>query len=174
MGHERGVHFFWCIPFRAMWRNGQGTWVMRILLVGGAGYIGSSIACHLLDKGHEPGIFDNFSTGKREAVPAGAFCREGDCGDSEALASALNDFGATAVIQLAASVRVEESVSDPWKYYFNNTTKSLTPDELYAVSAYILNLNGLIGAGDVIDAQSLPKVKMPNRDGFIPFPRQWK
>ena len=49
--------------------------------------------------------------------------------------------------------------------------KSLTADEVYAVSAYILALNGIIGAGDVIDAQSLPKVKMPNRDGFVPFPR---
>jgi cytochrome c len=39
------------------------------------------------------------------------------------------------------------------------------------VSAYILQLNGVIGADDVLDAQSLPKVKMPNRDGFIPFPR---
>jgi cytochrome c len=55
-----------------------------------------------------------------------------------------------------------------------NATKSMTPDELYAVSAYILNLNGVVGADEVIDAQSLPKVKMPNRDGFIPFPRQWK
>ena len=54
----------------------------------------------------------------------------------------------------------------PW-----NATKSLTGDELYAVSAYILHLNGVIGADDVLDAQSLPKVKMPNRDGFIPFPR---
>jgi len=52
-------------------------------------------------------------------------------------------------------------------------TKSLTNDELYAVSAYILNLNGVVGADDVIDAQSLPKVKMPNRDGFILFPRPW-
>jgi cytochrome c len=54
----------------------------------------------------------------------------------------------------------------PW-----NETKSLSNDELYAVSAYILHLNGVIGADDVIDAQSLPKLKMPNRDGFIPFPR---
>jgi mono/diheme cytochrome c family protein len=54
----------------------------------------------------------------------------------------------------------------PW-----NETKSLSNDELYAVSAYILHLNGVIGAMDVIDAQSLPKVRMPNRDGFIPFPR---
>ena len=55
-----------------------------------------------------------------------------------------------------------------------NETKSLTDDELYAVSAYLLNLNGVIGADDVIDAQSLSKVKMPNREGFILFPRPWK
>jgi len=54
----------------------------------------------------------------------------------------------------------------PWDH-----PKSLTDDEVYAVCAYILNLNGLIGAGDRLDAQSLPKVRMPNRDGFIPFPR---
>ena len=50
-------------------------------------------------------------------------------------------------------------------------SKSLTADELYAVSAYILNLNGIVGSNDVIDAQSLPNVRMSNRDGFIPFPR---
>jgi cytochrome c len=50
--------------------------------------------------------------------------------------------------------------------------KSLTNDEVYAVSAYILNLNGIIAGGDVLDARSLPNVKMPNRDGFIPFPRE--
>ncbi|MEA2989557.1 MAG: S-disulfanyl-L-cysteine oxidoreductase SoxD, partial [Alphaproteobacteria bacterium] len=53
-------------------------------------------------------------------------------------------------------------------------SKSLTDDEVYAVSAYILNLNGIIAANDVMDAQSLPKVRMPNRDGFIPFPRNPK
>lgn len=53
-------------------------------------------------------------------------------------------------------------------------TKSLTTDEIYAVSAYILNLNGIIGKSDVLDAQSLPNVRMPNRDGFIPFPRDPK
>ena len=50
-------------------------------------------------------------------------------------------------------------------------TKSLTNDELYAVSAYILNLNGILGREDTLDAQSLPKLRMPNRDGFVPFPR---
>jgi S-disulfanyl-L-cysteine oxidoreductase SoxD len=53
-------------------------------------------------------------------------------------------------------------------------TKSLTNDEIYAVSAYILNLNGILATDEVLDAQSLPKVKMSNRDGFIPFPRSPK
>ena len=53
-------------------------------------------------------------------------------------------------------------------------SKSLTADEVYAVTAYILDLNGIVGSNDVIDAQSLPKVRMPNRDGFIPFPRNPK
>ena len=51
--------------------------------------------------------------------------------------------------------------------------KSLTNDEVYAVTAHILRLNGIIGDNDVIDAKTLPQIKMPNRDGFIPlFPRK--
>ena len=50
-------------------------------------------------------------------------------------------------------------------------SKSLTSDEIYAVSAYILSLNGIIGANDTMNAQTLAKVTMPNKDGFIPFPR---
>jgi cytochrome c len=52
-----------------------------------------------------------------------------------------------------------------------NESKTLSPDEIYAVAAYVLNLNGVIGDTDVINAQTLPGVKMPNRDGFIPFRR---
>jgi UDP-glucose 4-epimerase len=99
---------------------------MRILLIGGAGYIGSAIAHHLADRGHEPAVLDNLSTGSREAIPAGVRLVQADCGDSAALARALADTRAEAVIQLAAAVRVEESVADPAKYYFNNTVKSLT------------------------------------------------
>jgi UDP-glucose 4-epimerase len=105
---------------------------MRILLIGGAGYIGSSIAHHLLDRGHEPGVYDNLSTGSREAVPSGVYFAQGDCGDPIALLESIRDFRADAVIQLAASVRVEESVSQPAKYYFNNTTKSLNVFETCA------------------------------------------
>jgi cytochrome c len=52
----------------------------------------------------------------------------------------------------------------PWQL-----PKSLTNDEVYAVSAYILRLNGIIGDNEVMDASTLPKVMMPNRDGFIPL-----
>ncbi len=48
---------------------------------------------------------------------------------------------------------------------------SLTADEVYAVTAYLLHLNGIIGEGDVLDARTLPQIKMPNRDGFVLDPR---
>jgi S-disulfanyl-L-cysteine oxidoreductase SoxD len=52
-----------------------------------------------------------------------------------------------------------------------NDSKSLTNDEVYAVVAYVLNLNGIIADNDTMDALTLPKVKMPNRDGFVTFSR---
>lgn len=52
------------------------------------------------------------------------------------------------------------------------TPQTLTPDETYAVTAYVLHLNGIVDDGTTLDADSLPEVKMPNRDGFIrPDPR---
>ena len=48
---------------------------------------------------------------------------------------------------------------------------SLTADQVYAVTAYLLHLNGIIGEQDVMDAQTRPQVKRPNRDGFVPDPR---
>ncbi len=52
-----------------------------------------------------------------------------------------------------------------------NESKSLTSDEVYGVVAYLLNLNGVIPESETMNAQSLPKVAMPNRDGFITFAR---
>jgi len=52
-----------------------------------------------------------------------------------------------------------------------NAPQSLSADEVYAVSAYLLNANGIVPDGTRLDAKSLPKVKMPNRDGFIGDPR---
>jgi S-disulfanyl-L-cysteine oxidoreductase SoxD len=52
-----------------------------------------------------------------------------------------------------------------------NESKSLTSDEVYGVVAYLLNLNGVIGESETMNAQSLPKVTMPNREGFVVFTR---
>jgi len=52
-----------------------------------------------------------------------------------------------------------------------NEPKSLRDDEVYAVVAYLLSLNGVIGENDTIDARTLPTVRMPNRDGFVRFSR---
>jgi len=52
-----------------------------------------------------------------------------------------------------------------------NESKALTSDEVYGVVAYLLNLNGIIAEGETMNAQSLPKVAMPNREGFITFAR---
>jgi S-disulfanyl-L-cysteine oxidoreductase SoxD len=53
-----------------------------------------------------------------------------------------------------------------------NAPQTLTNDEVYAVSAYVLNLNGIIPESAVMNAQTLPQVKMPNRDGFIDYSRK--
>ena len=52
-----------------------------------------------------------------------------------------------------------------------NESKTLANDEVYALAAYLLQLNGVIGESDRMDAQTLPKVRMPNRDGFVAFTR---
>jgi S-disulfanyl-L-cysteine oxidoreductase SoxD len=52
-----------------------------------------------------------------------------------------------------------------------NESKSLSNDEVYAVVAYLLRLNGIIGENDTIDARTLPQVRMPNAGGFVPFAR---
>jgi len=54
------------------------------------------------------------------------------------------------------------------------TPASLTPSEVYAVTAYVLFLNGVIRETDVLDASTLPRVQMPNRDNLLPVEIDWK
>ena len=94
----------------------------------------------------------------------------------------LNDVLVGGIGSLAPGIVPVKTVGSYWPYattlfdYIRRAmpfaeSKSLTDDEVYAVSAYILNLNGIVGTNDVLDAQALSKIRMPNRDGFIPFPR---
>jgi UDP-glucose 4-epimerase len=97
----------------------------RILLTGGAGYVGSACLRHLLEHGYTAVAFDNLSQGHRAAVPAGCLI-EGDVADTAALSAALREVGAEAVMHFAASTAVGESVSEPELYYRNNVAGSLS------------------------------------------------
>jgi UDP-glucose 4-epimerase len=89
---------------------------MKDLVTGGAGYVGSVVAQHLLEAGHEVVVLDNLSTGFREGVPAGAVFIEGDIRD----AGKWLDSSYAGVLHFAASSQVGESVVKPEKYWENN------------------------------------------------------
>ncbi|MEU5435532.1 UDP-glucose 4-epimerase GalE [Streptomyces sp. NPDC020719] len=88
----------------------------KYLVTGGAGYVGSVVARHLLDAGHEVTVLDDLSTGFREAVPAGAAFVEGRVQD----AARWLDPSYDAVLHFAAFSQVGESVARPEKYWSNN------------------------------------------------------
>lgn len=98
---------------------------MRILVTGGAGYIGSVIAEQLCRDRHEVLVYDNLSKGHRDAVPVDAEFIHADLMDSDALRQALSEHGIEAVIHMAADSLVGESAYDPAKYYRNNVAAGL-------------------------------------------------
>jgi len=98
---------------------------VKILVVGGAGYIGSVCAELLLDEGHEVGVFDNLSEGHRRAVDSRAAFIEADLAERERIQAALADFQPEAVMHFAASALVGESMENPSKYFRNNIAHGL-------------------------------------------------
>jgi UDP-glucose 4-epimerase len=96
----------------------------KILVTGGAGYIGSHTAKELLARGHEVVTLDNLSTGHRESVSGGEFV-EADLRDIEAVCRVFSEHPIDAVIHFAASCYVGESVKNPLKYYENNVVCGL-------------------------------------------------
>ena len=98
---------------------------MKILVVGGAGYIGSVCAELLLDEGHGVTIFDNLSEGHRRAVDARAAFIEGDLADRQKIEAAFSKTRPDAVMHFAASALVGESMRDPSKYFRNNIANGL-------------------------------------------------
>src|SRR5437870_2185349 len=98
---------------------------MKVLVTGGAGYIGSVVTEELLNDGHEAVVFDNLVKGHRAAVDPRAKFVQADLMDTDALRHALKDNSVEAVIHLAAHSLVGESVEQPEKYYQNNVVASL-------------------------------------------------
>ncbi len=98
---------------------------MKILVVGGAGYIGSICTELLLDEGHEAAVFDNLGEGHRRAVESRAKFIEGDLADREKIHATLSTIRPDAVMHFAASALVGESMRDPSKYFRNNISNGL-------------------------------------------------
>lgn len=97
-----------------------------VLITGGAGYIGSHAILAFAAAGHQVIVLDDLSTGRREAVPDSVPLIQGDVGDSALVAEIIRTRRIGAVIHFAGSIIVPESVSDPLKYYRNNTGASRT------------------------------------------------
>ena len=89
---------------------------MKILITGGAGYVGSACLRNAAAKGHEVIAYDNLVQGHAAAVRDHRLIR-GDIADTEKLADVLRDFGADAVMHFAAATYVGESVENPAYYY---------------------------------------------------------
>jgi UDP-glucose 4-epimerase len=98
---------------------------MNVLVVGGAGYIGSHCVRQLSAAGHRPVVLDNLVYGHRAALSAGVSLREGDLGDEATVGRVLREEQIDVVMHFAAFCYVGESVTDPLKYYFNNSVATL-------------------------------------------------
>jgi len=97
---------------------------MKILLVGGAGYIGSHMLKMLLAEGHQVVTFDNLSSGHRDAILGGEFI-QGDLADTVSLEQAFKQHQPEAVMHFASYIQVGESVKRPDIYYQNNVANTL-------------------------------------------------
>ncbi len=97
---------------------------MKLLVTGGAGYIGSHVVRHLVEAGHDVVVYDNLSTGYREAVGPAQLV-EADLADLARLRAVFRENEFDGVLHFAAHIVVPESVADPIKYYRNNTGNTL-------------------------------------------------
>jgi len=97
---------------------------MRVLVTGGAGYIGSVVASQLIEEGHETVVLDNLSKGHGKAVPEGARLVQGNLMDADFTRETLSE-GFDGVLHFAALSLVGESVEQPERYYRNNVCGTL-------------------------------------------------
>lgn len=107
---------------------------MKILITGGAGYIGSIVSEVCLDGGHQVIVYDNLSTGHAEAVHPGADFVIADVGDYDVIFSTLKEYGIEAVIHMAGFIEAGESMQKPGKYFRNNSCQPLEMLEAMAAA----------------------------------------
>lgn len=122
-----------------------------VMVTGGAGYIGSHAVLALLERGFAPFVVDDLSTGSRAAVPKGVDLLVGDIADKAFVSGILAARRPAALMHFAGSIVVEESVSNPTKYFRNNTSNTLT-----LIEAWLAN-----GAGPFIFSSTAAVYGMP-------------
>jgi UDP-glucose 4-epimerase len=98
----------------------------KVLVTGGAGYVGSQVALALIDAGHGVIVLDDLSTGLRRLVPDQAAFVEGDAGDGALVEKVIAEHDVSAVMHFAASSLVHESMAEPLAYYRNNVCAGRT------------------------------------------------
>jgi UDP-glucose 4-epimerase len=97
---------------------------MKVLVTGGAGYIGSHVVAALGSRGFDVLVYDNLSTGYRDSLLCGSLV-VGDLGDTDTLDRTIREYRPDAVMHFAGSIQVGESVREPLKYYSNNSVNTI-------------------------------------------------
>jgi UDP-glucose 4-epimerase len=114
---------------------------MKILVCGGAGYIGSNMTAMLGENGHEPVVYDNLSSGYKSAIIDAQFVK-GDLADYDLLVKTLKSHDIEAVMHFAALIEVGESVRQPLKFYhnnFSNTENLLSAMEAVGIERFVFS-----------------------------------
>ncbi len=135
---------------------------MAVLVTGGAGYIGSHMVLNLTDAGETVVVLDNLTTGFDWAIDGHAIFEQGNAGDIDFVRGLIDKHGITEIIHFAGSIVVPESVSNPLKYYGNNTATSRNLIEaavLGGVKSFIFSstaaVYGMTGLDPVVETTPL-------------------
>jgi len=135
---------------------------MAVLVTGGAGYIGSHMVLNLTDAGETVVVLDNLTTGFDWAIDGRAIFEQGNAGDIDFVRGLIDKYGITEIIHFAGSIVVPESVSNPLKYYGNNTATSRNLIEaavLGGVKSFIFSstaaVYGMTGLDPVVETTPL-------------------
>jgi UDP-glucose 4-epimerase len=124
----------------------------KVLVTGGAGYVGSHVVRHLTDARREVVVLDDLSAGHRGSVPSAALV-EGDCGDPAVLDDVLAGRGVSAIVHMAGSSLVGASMADPGAYFRNNVAKTLELLEAarrHDVTSFVFSSSAAV-YGDPVD-----------------------
>jgi UDP-glucose 4-epimerase len=111
------------LPYKSTRRAWE---LVKILVTGGAGYIGGTVTRLLLERGHSVVVYDNLYRGRRAMIPKGATFVEGDVADSKRLVEVFSNGNFTGVMHFAALIEAGESMQKPEIYFRNNTAATLS------------------------------------------------